>query len=306
MTKLNIFDFHNDIVTSEELILNQKLDWIIEQSKCNGIILALWTSKKSLTLENIKSILQPYIDLNLPNVYFSIEDINIHDYRLVDLKYVNNDIYGTYEKNKYLFFCELATMPFLFYGIVWNNSNRYASSCMSGNIEDCDGLTHDGKIFLHTLLQHNKVVDTAHASRNSFYDILDCVQGKNIVCSHACFEPVYKHPRNLDYYQCKSLVECDGLVGLTLVKNFLCEHDTKDTWIQRVVRHIDWFVQNFGVDNLCIGTDFFGTSPLPTLSSYDEIAILRDFLVNLGYNNGDIDKLMFSNLQNYISRIFYG
>ena len=58
------------------------------------------------------------------------------------------------------------------------------------------------------------------------------------------------------------IIDSGGLVGLCLVSKFL--NGTKKSGIDDIVRHIDYFACKFGVDNLALGTDFFGTKYLPS------------------------------------------
>ena len=62
-------------------------------------------------------------------------------------------------------------------------------------------------------------------------------------------------------YQLKMIVESGGIVGLCLVSEFL--NGTKRSSVKDVVSHIDYFACKFGIDNLAIGTDFYGTKQLP-------------------------------------------
>jgi membrane dipeptidase len=270
-----LFDFHNDILTSDQS--NQyKREYVVQQSQRVGLVLALWTSKCALTLSQVSNILQPYIDLGLPNIVLSIEDINIIDASPQ----------------------QIAMLPFVFYGLVWNVSNRYAGSCY-----DTIGLSSDGVELVSTLCEHNKVVDVAHASKASFWDILDCTHGNNVVCSHTCFDTVHHHVRNLDDTQCQALVDNNSLIGFALVRDLLGGDD-----LNLVIRHIDWFVNKWGVDNLCIGTDYFGTNHLQELSTYEQVDTnIRNGLSKLGYANSDIDKILYNNLAikvaNYQSQI---
>ncbi|MDR3021641.1 MAG: membrane dipeptidase [Clostridiales bacterium] len=268
-----IFDFHNDIIT-HKCSLKNKLDYLHGQMSSGvSVVAALWTSKFALSMESIESLLAPFLQLGRQhknNLIFSIEDLNIVDAS----------------------FDDIVNLPFLFYGLTHNRNNIYAGSCMEGNL----GLLDNGKSLCKLLLENHKIVDTAHASKQCFYDIIECMQGKNIVCSHTCFEEVHSHARNLDKNQCDLIVKCGGMVGLTLVKDFLGYDD-----LQSIFVHIDWFVQRYGIDNLCIGTDFFGTTHLRCMQDYQSFKSLRLYLYNNGFDLQSIDKIFFTNLNDYIA-----
>ena len=60
--------------------------------------------------------------------------------------------------------------------------------------------------------------------------------------------------------------------------------------------------EKFGTDNFCIGTDFFGTDSVPEgLSNYEGFNFLREKLQKEGMVNGDIDKLFYRNLCDFLS-----
>jgi len=286
-----LFDFHTDVVTCDELSLEQKLQYVVEQSKRHSMVLALWTSKYKLSIAQIYEVIKPYRDLNLNNVYFGIEDINLD---LSDFGFSNIDANSTNIQIDAL--QAIASLPFLYYGLVWNNSNIYATSC-TDSIDD--GLSAFGKQLVATLLKHNKVIDLAHASKRTMYDVIDVLDGKNLVCTHTCFDAVHHHVRNLDIAQCKALVEHDAMIGMTLVSQFLGGDS-----IEYVLRHIEWFAEKFGVDNLCIGTDLYGTTSLKNLETYDKIAESIEYdLSKRGWKQDDVDAVLYGNLQNYIDKV---
>ena len=72
--------------------------------------------------------------------------------------------------------------------------------------------------------------------------------------------------------------------------------------MQDVYAHIDYFIKNFGDDNIGVGTDFFGTENLPAgLETYADFENFRVFLCEKGLSNHTIDKLFFKNAERFVN-----
>src|SRR5207248_7728085 len=79
-------------------------------------------------------------------------------------------------------------------GLTWNRRNVFAD----GLGEDVDGgLSRAGRGLVNELIRHNVMIDLAHASDRTFFDILDCAPEAVVVVSHACCRAVWDSPRNL-------------------------------------------------------------------------------------------------------------
>lgn len=154
----------------------------------------------------------------------------------------------------------------------------------------------DKGIRLVKKLNENGVsIDVSHLSIKGVENVLE--NSKRVICSHTAFLEVYKHKRNIPKQIIKEIINKNGVIGLTLVGYFLCDGKAD---INSVIRHIDYFIQNFGDDNLCIGTDFNGTDYLPiNLSSYQDFKILKTKLLKLGYKNKTIEKVFYKNANRY-------
>ncbi len=177
-------------------------------------------------------------------------------------------------------------------GLTWNGENRFGYGC------DFDlGLKAEGIDLIEKLNKANIAVDTAHISTGGFKDIIE--KAKRVVNSHTCFNGVYRHKRNLDDWQLDLLIKRNALVGVTFCGYFMT--DEKVCKISDLTRQIDYFAQRYGIDNLCIGTDYFGCDFLPeNLNNYSSFYYLKDALEKLGYQDRDIQKLFYSNLNDFL------
>lgn len=184
----------------------------------------------------------------------------------------------------------LSCCKFMYIGLTWNNSNAFGGGAYS-----YESLTALGKKAILSMNDRNMVLDTAHLNKPSFYDAIETAD--KVICSHTCFYNVNHHPRNLTKEQIRAIINKRGIVGLCLVGDFLGGND-----IETVIRHIDWFLDNFGDKNLSVGTDFYGTDKLPEgLKSYKDFDRLILEMIRRGYSDSTINKILYKNAAAYFS-----
>jgi membrane dipeptidase len=174
-------------------------------------------------------------------------------------------------------------------GITWNGNNKLA-----GGAHGDGELTELGKLVVKKLVANGVVIDLAHLNRKSFYQVAEMLKGQRLLCTHTCFDEVHPHNRNLDRKQIQTIVDSDGIVGLTFVGKFLTS-DRRVT-MEDVYKHIEYFIKNFGEDNLAIGTDFLGAPKFPRgLNKYKDMYRLKKFLLGKGLSEATIHKIFYAN-----------
>lgn len=178
-------------------------------------------------------------------------------------------------------------------GLTWNNDN-----CLAGGSYGKCGISNWGKTAIQTLDNSHICIDLAHLNELSFYQTCELAP-KKVFCSHTCFSAIHAHPRNLKHNQIKYLLQLNGIVGITFVGEFLNEtnHSSSDD----VCKHILYFLENFGDDNLSIGTDFYGTQNLPQdIVNYKQIENLKNALIFHGVPSSSIYKIFSTNAKRFI------
>lgn len=194
-------------------------------------------------------------------------------------------------------FDEILKIKPTYIGLTWNYANRFAGGAYSNG-----NLTNAGKNLIKKCEKSNILIDCAHLNYRSFCDVLNVIE-RPIICSHTGFCDIVCDRRNLTKNQIKDIIESGGIIGLYFVGKYI---SLKNVEIYDIVKNIDYFVQNFGVDNLCIGSDFFGTDDLPqNLKSYNNIHILYKILIKNGYKNDDIDKIFNLNAKLFFDKCVY-
>ncbi len=269
-----IFDLHNDYFL--KLKSNSKKDKYVRSCKSGseGIVTAVWTSELSS-------------DDSIRQIELARDYVNSHDDLFLgveDLHFLNKD-----NIEKFLSFRPV------YAGLTWNTCN-----CLAGGAHESGKLTLFGKNILRALEANNIKLDTAHLNEDSFVDISK-VTSKPLFCSHTAFYGLQPNKRNLKDYQLKMIVDSGGLVGLCLVSDFL--NGSARCGVEDIASHIDYFACKFGINNLALGTDFYGTSHLPKdITSYKNlITKLSSLLQKMGYTEKSITKIFYENASEFFS-----
>lgn len=134
-------------------------------------------------------------------------------------------------------------------GLTWNRRNAFAD----GAAEEGGGLSRLGGELVDRLVGLGVVLDLAHASRGTFTDVLNRVDGAPVIYSHGGCREVYDTPRNLDDGQLHALGEAGGLFGLMIHPLAI---DPVERTIDRAIDHLEHAVSVIGADRVCLGGDF--------------------------------------------------
>lgn len=263
-----VADFHNDYLSS-----SSRISILQKYSKSdNKIIGAIFRGGKDYVYA--KTTLNCFLENKTDNLFFAFEDFSYEE----DLP---NLIYGL-----------LDYMP-VYVGLTWNGENNLAYGAgSSGKIKP------RGIAIIKELNKRGIYLDVAHLSEQSFYDAL-CYTDK-ILCSHTCFYDLCPHKRNLKTEQIKEITDRGGLIGLTFYTPFLTENKTST--VEDVFRHVDFFVERFGIKNLAIGSDFYGCDNLPKgFSDYSFSVIFKEYLLKKGYKEWQIDAIIYGNLSAFLA-----
>ena len=270
-----IFDLHNDYFCGIARD-NKKLGYIKKQNVAENIISAVWTSEFNET-ESFSMIerARRFVNSN-EKLFLGVEDLHFVS---------NNNL----EK--------FVSLRPIYAGLTWNRANALA-----GGAHESGRLTALGKKTVLALEENNIKVDLAHLNEDSFNDVAK-ITSKPMFCSHTAFYGLCDNQRNLKDYQIKMITGSGGLVGLCLVSLFI--NGTNKCSIDDIVSHIDYFACRFGIENLAIGTDFYGTKYLPKgISDYKSLADeLSKRLLKLGYTQKSINKIMFENANRFFKQV---
>lgn len=267
-----IFDLHNDYflkINGDE----KRACYVTKKSEpAESIVSAIWTSELD-TYQSMQVLKQARKFVNLhEKLFLGVEDLHFLNKNNLD---------------------EFLSLKPVYAGLTWNTTN-----CIAGGAHESGKITGFGKSVAKNLEENGVKIDTAHLNEESFMDIAK-ISSKPLFCSHTAFYGMQPHSRNLKDYQLKMIVDSNGLVGLCLVSDFL--NGSSKSKLSDLVSQIDYFACKFGIDNLALGTDFFGTNHLPkNAKTYEDLSSkLSKALADLGYTEKSINKIFYENAHQF-------
>jgi membrane dipeptidase len=134
--------------------------------------------------------------------------------------------------------------------LTWNTRNYFADG--AGEPGD-GGLGRLGDELVERLVGLGAILDVAHASRRTFYGLIEAAGDTLVICSHGGCRAVHETSRNLDDEQLKVLAERGGVMGL--MAHPLAVDPDRPT-LGRYIDHIEHAVSVMGIDHVGIGADF--------------------------------------------------
>jgi membrane dipeptidase len=134
--------------------------------------------------------------------------------------------------------------------LTWNHRNAFADGAGEPGQ---GGLSKLGRRLVDRMVELGMVIDLAHASERTFFDVLERAEGGHIVVSHAGCHAVHGWQRNLTDAQLEGLASAGGVLGIMLVPIGI---DSKRWEIERAVDHVDHAVRVMGAEHVGLGGDF--------------------------------------------------
>lgn len=172
--------------------------------------------------------------------------------------------------------------------LTWNGENQIA-----GGADTDIGLKPFGREVICELNRFGIATDLSHLNKKSFFNAIELAD-KPIV-THSCCEYVYKHRRNIDDTQLKSLTQKGGLFGLCLYPVFLGQEDV----FEKIYINIYHILELGYEDYLSIGSDFDGAVMSSKLLDISYIPQLYSFLAQRGISEKILNKIFFKNAFDY-------
>jgi membrane dipeptidase len=132
--------------------------------------------------------------------------------------------------------------------LTWNRRNAFADGAA-----ERAGLSEIGRELVDRLVDLGIVLDVAHASEATFWEMLERSGRAPVVASHSCCRAVCDTPRNLSDDQLRAIAERGGVVGMMALPLVV---DPARPTIERFVDHLDHAVAVAGWEHVGLGGDF--------------------------------------------------
>ncbi|MDX6398386.1 MAG: rane dipeptidase [Gaiellaceae bacterium] len=161
-------------------------------------------------------------------------------------------------------------------GLTWNTRNEIAvgldRSVAGERHDDGTGLTKAGREAIKEMNRIGVVVDVAHGTPKTFWDVVEVSEAPFIV-SHANARTLRDHVRNLDDEQLRAVRDVGGMVGVVLYPPYV---GPLPLTVDNVVDHIEYLVDKVGEDSVGIGADFIDYALEELVAEYVEHGIPYD------------------------------
>lgn len=131
-----------------------------------------------------------------------------------------------------------------------NADNRICDSAAQGTANN--GLSRFGKEVVKKMNSLGMLVDCAHISDKSFYDVLDCSQSP-VVSTHSCCRALSNHRRNMSDDMIKALADNGGVIQIAFYPVFLSLEFNKVLDNSEIWQKCDGIEQEFIADPSDIG-----------------------------------------------------
>jgi membrane dipeptidase len=174
-----------------------------------------------------------------------------------------------------------------------------------------DGLTAFGRDLVREGERLGVIIDLAHISPAGFNDIFE-ITTRPLIVSHTNARRYFDIERNVSDEQIKMVGARGGVIGINAV---LVSSNKEEATIDRYIDHIEHIRDLIGIDGVAIGFDFFEfiyrqwsaaeqaafqkkfthAHFVPELSNHSHSRALTRRLIERGFNDGEIERILFRN-----------
>ena len=178
-----------------------------------------------------------------------------------------------------------------FITLTWNYPNQIGFP--HGEEHGHKGLTPFGFTVLEELNRLGMIADVSHLSEGGFWDVAKHCKTP-FMATHSNCRALRDHTRNLTDEQIRALADKGGVMGISVVKNFLKDGEDEGR-PEAMVAHIRHAHAVGGLDVLAIGTDFDGTSTNHEFARIDDLNKIEPMLRQAGYTTDMLEKIYWRN-----------
>jgi membrane dipeptidase len=184
-------------------------------------------------------------------------------------------------------------------GIVWSRPNAFGHGVpfrYPGTPDSGPGLTDAGRALVRACNELGIVVDLAHATEHTFFDVAG-LSDAPLVVSHAGVYARSPMPRSVTDAELDAIRDSNGLVGIVF-DSVMTRADGAlrfDTPLGTIADHAEYAAERIGVEHVALGSDFDGCIPAEGLSDASKTQALLDELRSRGWSDLDLRALAHGN-----------
>jgi membrane dipeptidase len=182
-----------------------------------------------------------------------------------------------------------------------------------------DGLTPFGRDVVRECEKLGVIIDLAHINPKGFEEIVD-LTAKPLIVSHTNARKFYDIERNISDEQIKAVGQRGGVVGINAI---LVSSNPAESTLDHYIAHIEHVIELIGIDGVGVGFDFCEylfeqlpanvreelaaklTTPhfIPNLTNHSHARNLTRKLIERGFNDPDIEKILFGNWMRVLKQL---
>ena len=191
-------------------------------------------------------------------------------------------------------------------GVRFISLNWKGENSLGGGYDTNSPLTHLGRTIASTAIDLGMILDVSHSSSKVFDEIAEMAVARKrpIVATHSNSNSVAVHPRNLTNNQFSKIVQCGGIVGISLADSHLCGKSGMVATIADIIDHIEYYLGLDGQYTVCLGCDFDGIeNPPDKIENVAELYKLADAMSAKNFSDELINAIFYQNAYNFIKKI---
>jgi len=179
-------------------------------------------------------------------------------------------------------------------GLAWNFANRYAGGAFASG-----GITAEGRRLVEECNRLGVLLDAAHLNDESFDDLLQISEAPFIDSHTVCAALCSDYPRAVSDRQMIALAERGGVVGITMVGDFL----GNGGGLEQFCRHVEYAVSLLGSEHVAIGGDFDGCELPPDLDGVQHLPEIYQRLQRRGMRDQDLEQVQGESVRRLLMKV---
>ncbi len=185
-------------------------------------------------------------------------------------------------------------------GLTYNERNQIGDGLSESRANG--GLTEFGLQVVKVMNELGMLIDVAHMSEHTFYDVFDNTK-QLIIDSHANCNTIKKDKRNLTDDQLRALSDNGGVIGILFAGPGLLT-DSGVATVDDIVKHISHAVEVAGISHVGLGSDFDGTRKLPKgIRDVRDMNKICEALLKQGFSEKETRMILGENTVNLLMKV---